>query len=64
TGTRVTWEVNFGQLHLAAASLEATPIANAFASRPFKYLDVTLEAIEVGNEANLYISNGARNSSF
>ncbi|KAI9450139.1 hypothetical protein BJY52DRAFT_1155314 [Lactarius psammicola] len=63
-GTRVTWGVNFGQLNVTAASLEATAIANAFASQPFKDSDVTLEAIEIGNEADLYIKNGARNSSF
>ncbi|KAH8994819.1 hypothetical protein EDB92DRAFT_1934109 [Lactarius akahatsu] len=53
-----------GQFNLATASLEATAIANAFASLPFNDLDVTLEAIEVGNEADLYISNRVRDSSF
>ncbi len=64
SGTRVTWGVNFGQLNLTAASLEATAIANAFASQCFKDLDVTLEAIEIGNEADLYKNHGVRNSSF
>ncbi|KAF8274835.1 hypothetical protein EI94DRAFT_1713164 [Lactarius quietus] len=64
SGTAVTWGVNFGQLNLTAASLEATAIACAFASQSFKDSDVILEAIEIGNEADLYISHGDRNSSF
>lgn len=35
-----------------------------FASATFQGLNITLEAIEIGNEADLYTSNGARNSSF
>ena len=64
SGTPVIWGVNFGENNLTAALLEATAIANAFASDAFQELDITLEAIEIGNEADLYISNGARPSSF
>ncbi|KAN0138028.1 glycoside hydrolase family 79 protein [Lactarius tabidus] len=64
SGTTVTWGVNFGQLDLTAASLEATAIACAFTSQPFQDSNVTLEAIEIGNEADLYTTNGDRNSSF
>jgi hypothetical protein len=63
-GTTVTWGVNFGQLNLTAASLEAVAIAYAFTSQPFQDSNVTLEAIEIGNEADLYTTNGDRNSSF
>lgn len=64
SGTPVIWGVNFGENNLTAAFLEAIAIANAFTSDAFQDLDITLEAIEVGNEADLYTSNGARPSSF
>ncbi|KAI0259875.1 hypothetical protein BC834DRAFT_832798 [Gloeopeniophorella convolvens] len=64
SGTQVTWGVNFGQFNLTAAFLEATAISNAFTSSALKNAGITLEAIEIGNEADLYTSNGARNSSF
>ncbi|KAF8485871.1 hypothetical protein DFH94DRAFT_708576 [Russula ochroleuca] len=63
-GTQVTWGVNFGQNNITAAFLEATAIVNAFTSAAFRESNITLEAIEIGNEADLYTSNGARNSSF
>jgi hypothetical protein len=62
--TQITWGVNFGQDNLTAAFLEASAIANAFTSTTFRDARITLEAIEIGNEADLYTSNGARNSSF
>ncbi|KAI0297300.1 PITH domain-containing protein [Multifurca ochricompacta] len=63
-GTEVIFGVNFGQYNLTAAFLETTAIANAFASSTFKASGIKLEAIEIGNEADLYTNNGARNSSF
>jgi hypothetical protein len=63
-GTPVTWGVDFGQLNLTAAHFEATAIACAFASQAFADSQVILEAIEIGNEADLYTTNGDRNSSF
>jgi hypothetical protein len=62
--TQIIWGVNFGQNNLTAAFLEASAIANAFTSAAFRDAKITLEAIEIGNEADLYTSNGARNSSF
>jgi hypothetical protein len=62
--TKIIGGVNFGQNNLTAASLEASAIANAFTSAAFRDAKITLEAIEIGNEADLYTSNGARNSSF
>jgi hypothetical protein len=62
--TRIIWGVNFGQNNLTAAFLEASAIANAFTSAAFLNAKITLEAIEIGNEADLYTGNGARNSSF
>lgn len=64
SGTQIIWGVNFGQNNLTAAFLEASTIANAFTSAAFRDARITLEAIEIGNEADLYTSNGARNSSF
>lgn len=49
---------------MTAAFLEATAIANAFTSHAFQESNITLEAIEIGNEADLYTSNGARNSPY
>ncbi|KAH9999196.1 glycoside hydrolase family 79 protein [Russula compacta] len=63
-GTSVIWGVNFGQNNLTAAFLQATAIANVFTSACFQNSNITLEAIEIGNEADLYINHGARNSSF
>jgi hypothetical protein len=62
--TQIIWGVNFGQNNLTAAFLEASTITNAFTSAAFRDAKITLEAIEIGNEADLYTSNGARNSSF
>lgn len=64
SGTQVIWGVNFGQNNLTAAFLEATAIASAFTSATFRNLNITLEAIEIGNEADLYTSNGARDNTF
>jgi hypothetical protein len=64
SGTQIIWGVNFGQNNLTAAFLETTAIANAFTSAAFQDSNITLEAIEIGNEADLYTSNGVRNSSF
>jgi hypothetical protein len=63
-GTKIIWGVNFGQNNLTAAFLQTTAIANAFVSTAFRGSEITLEAIEIGNEADLYTSNGARDTSF
>jgi len=62
-GTRVIWGVNFGQNNLTAAFLEARSIKSAFESPAMSEAGVTLEFIEIGNEADLYSSNGARTAS-
>ena len=64
SGTQITWGVNFGENNLTAAFLEASAIANAFTSTTFRDANITLEAIEIGNEADLYTSSGARSTSF
>lgn len=59
-GTHVIWGINFGQNNLTAAVLEAQAIHNAFQTPAVKNAGVTLDFIEIGNEADLYSSNGAR----
>lgn len=61
-GTHVTWGVNFGSLNITAAVLEAKAIMNAFSSPRLN--GVTLDYLEIGNEADLYAKNGLRPSSF
>ncbi|KII84460.1 glycoside hydrolase family 79 protein [Plicaturopsis crispa FD-325 SS-3] len=63
-GTHVIWGVNFGQANLTAAYLETRSIVKAFDSPAVREAGITLDFIEIGNEADLYINNGARNSSW
>jgi len=63
SGTHVTWGVNFKSLNLTAAVLEAGAIASAFASFPSSS-GLTLDAVEIGNEADLYSGGGFRPSGF
>jgi len=58
--TRVIWGLNLGQNNLTAAFLEAQALVNAFTYAPIKDAGIVLEAIEIGNEADLYLHNGAR----
>ena len=45
---------------MSAAFLEAQALAKAFASTAIKNNGIVLEAIEIGNEADLYLKTGAR----
>ena len=62
-GTRVIWGVNLGSNNITAAFLEARAIRAAFASPEMKAKGVRLEAVEIGNEPDLYGNNGHRNPS-
>ncbi|KAJ3900398.1 glycoside hydrolase family 79 protein [Lentinula edodes] len=62
-GTHITWGVNFKALNLTAAFLEAGAIADAFNSFPASS-GLSLDAIEIGNEADLYTNNGGRPANF
>ncbi|KAI0027404.1 hypothetical protein K488DRAFT_61654 [Vararia minispora EC-137] len=64
SGTPVIWGVNFGENNLTAAYLETVAICNAFKSSTIKSKGVALEAIEIGNEADLYSNNGHRSSNY
>ncbi|KAJ7475659.1 glycoside hydrolase family 79 protein [Mycena latifolia] len=63
-GTHVTWGVNFGSFNITAAVLEAKAIMNAFYSPAFSPTGVTLDYLEIGNEADLYANNGLRPKSY
>ncbi|KIK70061.1 glycoside hydrolase family 79 protein [Collybiopsis luxurians FD-317 M1] len=62
-GTHVTWGVNFKSANLTAAVLEASAIAEAFNSFS-PSAGLVLDAIEIGNEADLYVNDGNRPSNF
>lgn len=60
TDTHVTCGVNFGQFNISAATLEAASIFKAFSSEDFIVNGIVLDAIEIGNEPDLYHHNGDR----
>jgi hypothetical protein len=64
TDTHVIWGLNLGQNNLSAAFLEAQALTKAFASPPIKNAGIVLDAIEIGNEADLYSNNGLRPKTF
>lgn len=49
---------------MTAALLEAQSLEKAFASHLIKNAGIMLEAVEIGNEADLYLINGARPTTF
>ncbi|KAH0833145.1 glycoside hydrolase family 79 protein [Lanmaoa asiatica] len=63
-GTRVHWGINLRQYNLTVAYLETKALIQAFGSPAVKANGITLNFIEVGNEADLYYKNGGRNSSW
>ncbi|KAF9472125.1 glycoside hydrolase family 79 protein [Pholiota conissans] len=62
--THVTWGLNLGQNNLTAAVLEAKSLAKAFSSPSIKSAGIILDAIEIGNEVDLYSNNGLRPKSY
>ncbi|KAN0093122.1 glycoside hydrolase family 79 protein [Tylopilus felleus] len=64
SGTRVHWGVNLREYNLTAAYLETKALIQALESPAVKEKGITLNFIEVGNEADLYHNNGGRNSSW
>lgn len=62
-GTHVIWGVNLGSNNVTAAFLEARAIKSAFQSSEVIGKGITLEAVEIGNEADLYGNNGHRDPS-
>ncbi|EAU85549.2 hypothetical protein CC1G_06262 [Coprinopsis cinerea okayama7 len=58
--TQVTWGLNLGSNNLTAAFLMAQSISKAFKSPVISDANIKLEAIEIGNEPDLYGNNGHR----
>jgi len=58
--THVVWGINFGQNNLTAAFMEARAMVEAFDSPVIKDRGIVLDAIEIGNEPDLYPGNGHR----
>lgn len=63
-GTRIQWGVNLREYNLTAVYLETKAMIQAFQSPAVKSKGITLNLIEVGNEADLYHHNGGRNGSW
>lgn len=63
-GTHVIWGVNLGQKNISAASLEAQSILKAFSTQAFIHAGIVLDAIEIGNEPDLYGMNGMRSINY
>ena len=62
--THVIWGLNFGQRNGSAAICAARAILDAFSSPAFVNANITLDALEIGNEPDLYMNNGLRPSSY
>ncbi|KAF7975737.1 hypothetical protein HWV62_8719 [Athelia sp. TMB] len=58
--THVWWGVSLREDNLTSAYLETKAIVKAFTSAAVKNAGITLDFIEVGNEADMYVSNGGR----
>ncbi|KAJ7464179.1 glycoside hydrolase family 79 protein [Mycena latifolia] len=63
-GTGVTWGVNFGGKNLTAVFLETQAIVSAFSSPAIQNAGITLDFLELGNEADIYKNNGLRASTY
>ncbi|KAF7327551.1 Glycoside hydrolase family 79 protein [Mycena kentingensis (nom. inval.)] len=59
-----TVDVNFGQANITAAFLEARAIMDSFASPVFYARNISLDYLEIGNEPDLYMNNGARGRNY
>ncbi|KAF7975738.1 hypothetical protein HWV62_8721 [Athelia sp. TMB] len=64
SGTHVWWGVSLREDNLTSAYLETKAIVKAFASAAVKNAKITLDFIEIGNEADLYVKNGGRTAPY
>ncbi|KAF8349020.1 glycoside hydrolase family 79 protein [Amanita rubescens] len=62
--THVIWGVNLGRNNISAATLEAHSIFGVFSGEAFTDAGIILDAIEIGNEPDLYSHNGDRPSNY
>lgn len=60
TGTRVIVGLNFGGNNVSMALRQTQSILKAFDSPAVRNSNIVLEAIEFGNEPDLYPNNGLR----
>ena len=63
-GTHVIWGLNLRDNNVTAAYLETQAIVQAFESSAVKSAGITLDFLEIGNEADLYVHNGGRMNSW
>jgi hypothetical protein len=56
----VIWGLNFRDNNITIAYLETQAIIKAFDSSAVKAAGITLDFLEIGNEADLYVNNGGR----
>lgn len=59
-GTHVIWGLNLRDDNITIAYLETKAIIKAFDSPAVKAAGITLDFLEIGNEADLYVHNGGR----
>ena len=56
--------MNLGRNNISAATLEAHSIFGVFSEEAFTDAGIILDAIEIGNEPDLYSHNGDRPSNY
>lgn len=62
--THVTFGVNLGSNNITTASLQARSIMKAFSSSAILQAGIVLDFLEIGNEPDLYMHNGHRESTY
>ncbi|KAF9048430.1 glycoside hydrolase family 79 protein [Panaeolus papilionaceus] len=58
--THVIWGLNLGQNNLTSPFLNVKSLIKAFSTPAIRDAGIVLDAIEIGNEPDLYSNNGAR----
>jgi len=62
--TRVIWGLNLGQNNLTTSFLAAKALLKAFSEPSIMNAGIRLEAIQIGNEADLFVNNGVRSKGY
>ncbi|PPQ75253.1 hypothetical protein CVT24_007431 [Panaeolus cyanescens] len=62
--THVIWGLNLGQNNLTSAFLNVKSLIKGFSAPSIRDAGIVLDAIEIGNEPDLYSNNGARSKSY
>ena len=58
------WGLNMRDDNLTAVYLETESIIKAFGNSAVTDVGITLDYLEIGNEADVYVSNGGRKKPF